>query len=84
MHATTATLFTGRDILAAENHLRQGTEAEALRIVAQMPAEGFLLHRHVIKVRISRNPGLPGRRPSRPALLVPGHRPGPDPGRVPR
>jgi hypothetical protein len=39
MNATTTTLFTGRDILAAENHLRQGTEAAALRIVAQMPAE---------------------------------------------
>ena len=39
MFAQTATLFTGRDILAAENHLRQGTAAEALVIVAQMPAE---------------------------------------------
>ena len=39
MNATTATLFTGRDILAAENHLRQGTVAAALSIAAQMPAE---------------------------------------------
>lgn len=34
----TATLFTGRDILAAENHLRQGTEVDALRIVDGIPA----------------------------------------------
>ena len=39
MFAQTATLFTGRDILAAENHLRQGTVTDALRIVAQMPTE---------------------------------------------
>lgn len=34
----TTTFFTGRDILAAENHLRQGTEVDALRIVEGIPA----------------------------------------------
>lgn len=38
MTAETTTLFTGRDILAAENHLRQGTEVDALRIVEGIPA----------------------------------------------
>lgn len=35
----TGTLFTGRDILAAENHLRQGTQAQAMRVAVQIPAE---------------------------------------------
>jgi len=37
--AIATTLFTGRDILAAENHLRQGTEAAARALIEQMPAE---------------------------------------------
>jgi len=52
MNAIAATLFTGRDILAAENHLRQGTEAEALRIVAGMPSP--VLDRLAAYVKASR------------------------------
>lgn len=32
-------LFTGRDILAAENHLRCSTEQDARRIVREMPTQ---------------------------------------------
>lgn len=35
---STEQLYTGRDILAAENHLRQGTGVDALRIVEGIPA----------------------------------------------
>lgn len=34
----TEQFYTSRDILAAENHLRQGTEVDALRIVEGIPA----------------------------------------------
>jgi hypothetical protein len=37
--ASTEQLYTGRDILAAENHLRTVSEARALELIAEMPEE---------------------------------------------
>ena len=51
--APTTTLFTGRDILAAENHLRQGSEDEARAIIAGMPNEVVVRLAAYVKVDAS-------------------------------